>query len=52
MFIKEPPPNVNVPKVSKDRIDYFSNDFVEESLSQLSAPHPDPVPPKEKDKEK
>ena len=46
MFIKEPEPkNVSVPVVSKDRIDYFSGGFADDSLSQLSAPFPDPVPP-------
>jgi len=53
MFIKEQDninitgTNINVPKVSKDRVDYFSNNFViDDSLSQLSAPHPEGLPPK------
>ena len=53
MFIKEQPnninvtgTNVNIPKVATDRVDYFSNNFIiDDSLSQLSAPHPEGLPP-------
>jgi hypothetical protein len=46
MFIKEEPKEITVPKVSNVRVNYFS--FIDDSLSQLSAPHPEGLVPTKK----